>query len=123
MESRRGDVTLTELRFRSARSAAPTAHRPLAGRRAAVVMARGSGVSSQLWRRMCMGVATPHATNSGEAMPVVSPDSSAPGTPTTALFVWESLEQSGDHALCTDQQHPDFQNPHWRFRGELRDGP
>ena len=86
-------------------------------------MARGSGVSSQLWRGMCMGVASPHATNSGEAMPVVSPDSSAPGTPTTALFVWESLEQSGDHALCTDQQHPDFQNPHWRFRGELATVP
>jgi hypothetical protein len=45
--------------------------------------------------------------------------SSAAGTPTTALFVWESLEQPGDYALCTDRQHADFQSPHWRFRGEL----
>jgi hypothetical protein len=56
-------------------------------------------------------------------MPVAAPDSSASSSPTPALFVWESLEQPGDYALCADQQHPDFQNPHWRFRGELATVP
>jgi hypothetical protein len=79
-----------------------------------------AGNRCAMWRETCLGVASAHATNSGGAMPVVSPAWSAAST---ALFVWESLEQPGDYALCTDQQHPDFQNPHWRFRGELATVP
>ena len=70
-----------------------------------------------------MGVASramPPTAIEKETVPiVVSPDPSAAGTPWTALYVWESLEQPGDYALCTDPQHRDFQNANWRFRGEL----
>jgi hypothetical protein len=57
-------------------------------------------------------------------MPVISPDPSAASTPTTGIvYVWECLGQPGDYALCTDPQHGDFQNPNWRFRGELTGVP
>ncbi len=37
-----------------------------------------------------------------------------------AIYVWESVVQPGEYALCTDRHHRDFQNEHWwRFLGEL----
>ena len=55
-------------------------------------------------------------------MPVVSSDASASSTPTTkTVYVWQCLGEPGDYALCTDAQHYDYQNPNWRFRGELAD--
>src|SRR5271166_3641138 len=71
----------------------------------------------------CAWATSAHTTNSGGAMPVPTPDPSGASTPTTPLYVWESLRQPGDYALCTDPQHGDFQNSNWRFRGELATVP
>jgi hypothetical protein len=56
-------------------------------------------------------------------MPAESQGPTAASTPTAATYVWESVERPGDYALCTDPQHRDFQNPNWRFRGELATVP
>src|SRR6516225_4206758 len=52
-------------------------------------------------------------------MPVEAQGPAAASTPTTAIYVWESMERPGDYALCSDPHHRDFQNPNWRSRGEL----
>jgi len=56
-------------------------------------------------------------------MPATSPGPAAASTPTKAIYVWESVGRPGDFALCADPQHRDFQNPNWRFRGELATVP
>ena len=52
-------------------------------------------------------------------MPAESQGPAAASTLTVAIYVWESVERPGDYALCADPHHRDFQNPNWRFRGEL----
>jgi hypothetical protein len=56
-------------------------------------------------------------------MPAELQGPAAAGTSGTAIYVWESMGRPGDYALCTDPQHADFQNPNWRFRGELATVP
>lgn len=53
-------------------------------------------------------------------MPVVAPDPSAAGTPTSeTVYVWECLGQPGDYAICSNPKYTDYQNPNWKFRGEF----
>ena len=57
-------------------------------------------------------------------MPVVMPDPTAASISTgETVYVRECVGEPGDYALCTDPQNHDFQNPNWRFRGELASVP
>jgi hypothetical protein len=57
-------------------------------------------------------------------MPIVVFDPTAASTPTkVTIYVWESLGEPGEFALCGNPQHRDFQTPNWKFRGELASVP
>ncbi len=39
------------------------------------------------------------------------------------VYVWQSLGEPGEYALCTNPRYPDFQNANWRPLGELTGVP
>lgn len=39
------------------------------------------------------------------------------------VYVWQSLGEPGEYALCTNPHYPSFQNANWKFLGELSDVP
>jgi hypothetical protein len=39
------------------------------------------------------------------------------------VYVWECVGQPGDYGFCTNKQHPDFQTPNWKFKGEVASVP
>ena len=53
-------------------------------------------------------------------MPISRPDPTAKNTQTAeTVYVWQSLGQPGEYALCTNRDHAELKTANWRFRGDL----
>jgi len=52
-------------------------------------------------------------------MPVSGPDPDAANMPTNeTVYVWESLGEPGQFALCSNRQYAEYKTANWKFRGE-----
>ena len=53
-------------------------------------------------------------------MPVIITDPTDPvGQTREPVYVWQSLGEPGEYALCTNSRYVDFQNGNWKALGEL----